>query len=176
MSDFRYEIKTSLPVNWLETIDTKNPGWSVRNELITTNWSWLIRLMMKKRSGSSDFRFPTDNARSKENGRILTLIRSTLLSIITFYIGYGNRINLFKYFWCDHRLTSVRQLDLQEAGKLALKIWSLWRPRKYFRKLKLNFEIDRVNFLSEKSKQIFSQKVNKYFMSTNWLWSQINAN
>ena len=40
----------------------------------------------------------SDNVRSKENGRILTLIRSTLLSIITFYIGYGNRINLFKYF------------------------------------------------------------------------------
>ena len=36
MSDFRYEIKTSLPVNWLETIDTKNPGRSVRNEL--NNW------------------------------------------------------------------------------------------------------------------------------------------
>ncbi len=34
----------------------------------------------------------SDNVRSKENGRILTLIRSTLLSIITFYIGYGNRI------------------------------------------------------------------------------------
>jgi hypothetical protein len=32
MSDFRYEIKTSLPVIWLENIDTKNPGWFVRNE------------------------------------------------------------------------------------------------------------------------------------------------
>ncbi len=29
---FRYEIKTSLPVIWLENIDTKNPGWFVRNE------------------------------------------------------------------------------------------------------------------------------------------------
>ena len=36
MSDFRYEIKTSLPVIWLETIDTKNPGRSVRNELTMT--------------------------------------------------------------------------------------------------------------------------------------------
>ncbi len=27
MSDFRYEIKTSLPVIWLENIDKKNPGW-----------------------------------------------------------------------------------------------------------------------------------------------------
>jgi len=35
-SDFRYEIKTSLPVIWLETIDTKNPGRSVRNELTMT--------------------------------------------------------------------------------------------------------------------------------------------
>ena len=59
--------------------------------------------------------------RSKENGRILTLIRSTVLSIITFYIGYGNRINLFKYFQCDHGLTSFCQSDLQEAGKLTLK-------------------------------------------------------
>ena len=46
MSDVRYEIKTPLPVIWLETIDTKNPGWSVRNEL--TNWSWLIWLKMKR--------------------------------------------------------------------------------------------------------------------------------
>ncbi len=29
MSDFRYEIKTSLPVIWLEKFDTKNPGRSV---------------------------------------------------------------------------------------------------------------------------------------------------
>ena len=36
MSDFRYEIKTSLPVIWLENIDTKNPGRSVRNELTMT--------------------------------------------------------------------------------------------------------------------------------------------
>jgi hypothetical protein len=28
---------------------------------------------------------------------------------------------LFKYFQCDHRLTSFCQLDLQEAGKLTLK-------------------------------------------------------
>ena len=36
MSDVRYEIKTSLPVIWLENIDTKNPGLSVRNELTMT--------------------------------------------------------------------------------------------------------------------------------------------
>jgi hypothetical protein len=36
MSDFRYEIKTSLPVIWLENIDTKNPGLSVRNERTMT--------------------------------------------------------------------------------------------------------------------------------------------
>ena len=27
MSDVRYEIKTPLPVIWLETFDTKNPGF-----------------------------------------------------------------------------------------------------------------------------------------------------
>jgi hypothetical protein len=36
MSDVRYEIKTPLPVIWLENIDTKNPGWSVRNEQTMT--------------------------------------------------------------------------------------------------------------------------------------------
>ncbi len=41
MSDFRYEIKTPLPVIWLENIDTKNPGWSVRNERNT-----LIQLIL----------------------------------------------------------------------------------------------------------------------------------
>jgi hypothetical protein len=30
---FDMKLKTSLPVIWLENIDTKNPGWSVRNEL-----------------------------------------------------------------------------------------------------------------------------------------------
>ena len=43
-------------------------------------------------------------------------------SIITFYIGYGNRITFFiQIFQCDHRLTSFCQLDLQEAGKSTLK-------------------------------------------------------
>ncbi len=40
VSDFRYEIKTSLPVIWLENIDKKNPGWFVRNEL---NWTGFLR-------------------------------------------------------------------------------------------------------------------------------------
>jgi hypothetical protein len=36
MSDiFDTKFKTSLPVIRLEIIDTKNPGWSVRNELET---------------------------------------------------------------------------------------------------------------------------------------------
>jgi hypothetical protein len=87
MSDVRYEIKNFI--TWTLDFENwqKNPGWFVRNEL--NNWSWLIRLMMKKRSGSSDFRFPTDNARSKETERIINthpIDRSSL------YIGYG------KYF------------------------------------------------------------------------------
>jgi hypothetical protein len=52
---------------------------------------------------------------------LLTLIRSTLLLIITFYI-IGLSIELII---SDHRLTSVCQLDLQEASKLALKFSSL---------------------------------------------------
>ena len=116
MSDVRYEIKNFITCYLTWKFDTKKSGL-VRTQR-TNNWSWLIRLKMKRFvHGLILF----DNARSKENGRILTLIRSTLLSIITFYIGYGNRINLFKYFQCDHGLTSFCQSDLQEASKLALK-------------------------------------------------------
>jgi hypothetical protein len=74
------------------------------------------------------------------------------------------------------RLTGGRQIDFKVSGHF-------WMPRKYFRKLKLklklklkfqNSENRSRQFFNRKSKQIFSQKVNKYFMSTNWLWSQIN--
>ncbi len=77
---------------------------------------------------------PTLTMRSKETEVLLTLIRSVFLSIITFLLTLhwlGNRINILKYFQCDHRFNSFFQLDLQEAGKLTLKFSSLC-CRKYF--------------------------------------------
>jgi hypothetical protein len=66
----------------------------------------------------------------------------------------------------DHRLTSVRQLDLQEAGKLTLKFSSHLNAKKIFYKVKVKFEIDRVNFF--KSKQIFQKRrASKLFRSKN---------
>ena len=69
VSDFRYEIKTPLPVIWLETIDTKNPGWSVRNEL---NNDQLILVdpvedEELKRFVHGLILQTSDNVRSKEN-------------------------------------------------------------------------------------------------------------
>ena len=75
---------------------------------------------------------------------------------------------------------SFRRLDLQEAGKLTFKFSSLLGCQEnIFRKLKFKIpKIDRVNFLQKKSKQIFSQKINKLsskfrLIFINWLWSQI---
>jgi hypothetical protein len=42
MSDFRYEIKTSLPVIWLENIDFEKSG-SVRTQRTHTTWFLLKR-------------------------------------------------------------------------------------------------------------------------------------
>jgi hypothetical protein len=91
MSDFRYEIKTPLPVIWLEILTQIWVGSYVTN----TNNDQLILVdpvedEELKRFVHGLILQTSYNAWSKENGRILTLIRSTLLSIITFYIGYGN--------------------------------------------------------------------------------------
>ena len=136
MSDVRYEIKTPLPVIWLETFDTKNPGLSVRNELTVTNWSWLIRLMMKSwRDSSTDWSSKLLTMRSKENGRILTtLIRSTLLSIITFYITLAWLIFLMWSqitFLLSIRRTGSRQIDFKDLD--------LQRPKRKIFSRKLKF-------------------------------------
>ena len=54
--------------------------------------------------------------RSKENGRILTLIRSIDHHFLL-YTGLAIELII-----SDHRLPSFCQLDVQEAGKLTLKI------------------------------------------------------
>ena len=93
---FDTKLKLRYLLSDLKLWHKKNPGWSVRNELTTTNWSWLIRLMMKmlKRFVHGLILQNFWHVDLKENGRILTLIRSLLFSIITLlYIGFGNWIN-----------------------------------------------------------------------------------
>jgi hypothetical protein len=90
VSDVRYEIKTPLPVIWLEIIDTK-----IRVGPYATNWT-IDQLILVDPVEDEDVeetcpRTDPPNVLQcdlKKNGRILTLIRSTLLSIITFYIGF----------------------------------------------------------------------------------------
>jgi hypothetical protein len=85
-SDFRYEIKTSLPVIWLENIDTKNPVWSVRNEL-NKDQLILVDLVDEEEEIVHELILQTtDNARSKETERIINthpIDRSSLSSYFT---------------------------------------------------------------------------------------------
>jgi hypothetical protein len=128
MSDVRYEIKTPLPVIWLETFDTKKSGF-VRTQ--RTNSDQLILVdpvedeMLK--NSSTDWSSKRLTMRSKENGRILTtLIRSTLLSIITLYITLAWLIFLM---WSQITfLLSIRRTGSQQID---FKVSSLW-GRKYF--------------------------------------------
>ncbi len=92
-SEVRYEIKTSLPVIWLETIDTKNPGRSVRNELTVTK---LILVDPVEDEDVEEIRPRTDPPnfwRSKEKKECYSHCYSLILivSIITLllYIGFG---------------------------------------------------------------------------------------
>jgi hypothetical protein len=130
MSDVRYEIKKLHYLNFRLRKLTQNKSGSVRTQRThtMTNWSWLIRLMMKSwRDSSTDWSSKLLTMRSKENGRILTtLIRSTLLSIITFYITLAWLIFLMWSqitFLLSIRRTGSRQIDF--------KVSSLW-GRKYF--------------------------------------------
>jgi hypothetical protein len=116
---FDMKLKTSLPVIWLETFDTKNPGWSVCYELTVTKL-----ILVDPVDDEEEIRPRTDppnvwqcDLKKRKNVNTHPIDRSSL------YIGYGNRINFFIqiFFQCDHRLTSFCQLDLQEAGKLTLK-------------------------------------------------------
>ena len=159
MSDVRYEIKTPLPVIWLENIDTKNPGWSVRNELTTTNWSVDDEDV---EDSSTDWSSKRLTMRSKENGRILTtLIRSTLLSIITLlhyiWLAIWTYSNILMWsqinFLLSIRLTGSRQIDFKVSSLCCRNIFIKFQSFKIPK-------IDRVNFY-RKSKQIFSQKINK---------------
>jgi hypothetical protein len=99
----------------------------------------------------------------------MSLIRSVLLSIITSYFYIGLAIKFSIYIYCDHRFPSFCRLDLQEAGKLSSKIY---KPLKAIKNiLKVNF-IPKIDLrqsstnIFPKSKQIFSNNVNKLTMIT----------
>jgi hypothetical protein len=76
MSDVRYEIKTPLPVIWLENIDTKNPGWSVRNEQTMTKLILVDPVDDEelKRFVHGLILQTSDNVRSKEKKECYSLI------------------------------------------------------------------------------------------------------
>jgi hypothetical protein len=101
--------------------------------------------------------------RSKETEELLTLIRSIDHHFLLYWLWPWIYSNIFL---CDHRLTSFRQLDLQEAGKLTLKFQAILNAKEnIFIKLKSKIpKIDRVDFF--KSKQNIFPQI--------WLWSQIN--
>jgi hypothetical protein len=85
MSDVRYEIKTPLPVIWLENIDTKNPGWSVRNEQTMTKLILVDPVDDEelKRFVHGLILQTSDNVRSKEKKECYSLI--LIESIITLH-------------------------------------------------------------------------------------------
>ena len=75
--------------------------------------------------------------RSKENGRILTLIRSIDHHFYLTLQWFGNRINITI---SDHRIPSSCLLDVQEASKLTFKFTSRFDGKEnIFRKLKFKF-------------------------------------
>ncbi len=114
LSDFRYEIKTPLPVIWLENIDTrKNPGWSVRNELTVTKLILVDPVEEDVEDSSTDWSSKRLTIRSKENKETLSLIRSIDLH---FTLAVAN---IFNYQWSQinlrlsSRLTGGRQIDFK---------------------------------------------------------------
>ena len=89
MSDVRYEIKNFITCYLTWKFDTKNSGL-VRTQRTNNDQLILVDPVEEDvEDSSTDWSSKLLTMRSKENGRILTLIRSTLLSIITFYIGFG---------------------------------------------------------------------------------------
>jgi hypothetical protein len=91
MYDFDTKLKLRYLLSDLKILTQKNPGWSVRNELTQLILVDLVEDEDRPRTDPS-----TLTMRSKENKDY----HSSDRSIITFllYIGFGNRINLFKYF------------------------------------------------------------------------------
>jgi hypothetical protein len=88
----RYEIKNFI--TW--TLDFENWHKKIRVGPYSKeheHWSWLIWLKMMLKNLSTDWSSKRLTMRSKEKKEYYSLI--LIESIITFYIGYGNRINFF---------------------------------------------------------------------------------
>jgi hypothetical protein len=153
MSDFRYEIKTSLPVIWLETIDTKK----IRVGPYATNWT-IDQLILV--DPVDDEEVVEDSSTDWSSKRLTMLDLKKRKNVI--HSSWSNRSSLYYftlalaniliYQWSQInvllsiRLTGGRQIDFKVFKPF-------WMPRKYFQKVKV------LKF--PKSKQIFSQKINK---------------
>jgi hypothetical protein len=100
MSDVRYEIKTPLPVIWLENIDTKKSGL-VRTQRTNDDQLILVDPVEDEdvEDSSTDWSSKLLTMRSKEKKECYSHCYSLILieSIITLLFGYGNRIysNIF---------------------------------------------------------------------------------
>ncbi len=94
--------------------------------------------------------------RSKEKKECYSLI--LIESIITYISALAIFNVITDYVRSSIRLTGGRQIDF--------KVFKPLNAKENILEVKFKIpKIDRVNFI--KSKQIFSQKVNKYFSSTN---------
>ena len=131
MSDFRYEIKTPLPVIWLENIDTKNPGWSVRNEQTMTNWSWLIRLKMKMLK----IRPRTDppNVLQCDLKKRKNIIHSSWSNRSSLYFTLVGNWLTYSIFLMWSQINVRSSIRLTGGRQIDFKVFKpFWMPRKYF--------------------------------------------
>ena len=122
MSDVRYEIKNFITCYLTWNFDTKKSG------LVRTQRTEQLILVdpveEDVEDSSTDWSSKRLTMRSKENVRILTLIRSTLLSIIAFYITLAwliflmwSQINVL----LSIRLTGGRQTGFKDLKPLKAK-------------------------------------------------------
>ncbi len=111
MSDFRYEIKTSLPVIWLENIDKKNPSWVRTQRTHTVTKLILVDLVDDEEVVELLQRLTMRDLKKRKE--LLTLIRSidhhfTLHWLWQIFLMWS-QINVLSSI----RLTGSRQIDLK---------------------------------------------------------------
>ena len=128
MSDVRYEIKTPLPVIWLETVTQKIRVGPYVTNTNTTNWSWLIRLKMRCwRDSSTDWSSKRLTIRSKEMEDYYSLI--LIYIVIDHHFTLHWLWQLYQiflmwsqiYFLLSIRLTGGQQIDFKDLKPLKAK-------------------------------------------------------